>query len=89
MKSPNLLVFTLASGARPPGALAITANRNLSFQSVSKPVIRKLGSFPLRTSGHHPRAQVPPATDEGSGKRGHTEGGASVGFPQLSIYMGV
>lgn len=37
----------------------------------------------------HPRLQVPPSTKGCSGKAGHTEGVAGMGFPQLSIYMGM
>lgn len=45
--------------------------------------------FLLGFLSQHPRTQVPPSTKGCSGKAGHTEGVAGMGFPHLSIYMGM
>lgn len=45
--------------------------------------------FLLGLLSHHPRPHIPPSTKGYSGKAGRTEGVAGMGFPQLSIYMGM
>lgn len=76
---------------RAPRGFRNACQQKLIFSVCCQALLQETGPhFLLRLLSQHPRPQVPPSTNGGSGKSGRTKGVADMGFPQLSIgsYMG-
>lgn len=81
--------FYFCLWVRASGGSRNPCQQDLKFSVCCQALNQETGPhFFLGLLSQHPRSQVPPSTKVGSGKAGCAEGVTSMGFPQLSIYMG-
>lgn len=85
---PMLPCFCFCLRSQAPRGSRNSCQQELMFSVFCQALNQETGPhFLLGLLSQHPRPQVPPSSKGGSGKAGRTEGVASMGFPQLSMYI--